>query len=121
MERPLLDALQPFSRDKGSPSTSRGNPILQDRWTEQNEGDFADLRAKLPGPLSIYRNNQDVPDDAIRAGVQSPVYVDRKAVCLDASKGEELNATGLVPAAKLQHPLTVAPPAAPDPTNREWS
>ena len=37
-------------------------------WQEQNETDFATLKAQLPGPLKIHREIKDGVDDKIRSG-----------------------------------------------------
>src|ERR1700756_518151 len=44
-------------------------------WLTQNETDFADLKARLPGPLAIHREPHDDADDSIRAGMKNPVLV----------------------------------------------
>jgi predicted nucleotidyltransferase len=51
-------------------------------WTEQNKTDFAALKARLPGPLSIHREKDDAADIDIRKGSQEPVPVVRKVVCV---------------------------------------
>jgi predicted nucleotidyltransferase len=47
-------------------------------WMEQNDTDFATLKAKLPGPLAIHREQTDDADTAISAGKQYPVLIERK-------------------------------------------
>jgi predicted nucleotidyltransferase len=42
-------------------------------WTRENETDFAALKARLPGPLAVYREQQDDADDAILEG-RKPRY-----------------------------------------------
>jgi predicted nucleotidyltransferase len=42
-------------------------------WAEQNATDFAELKAKLPGPLAIHREPTDYADQNIRAGARNPV------------------------------------------------
>ena len=37
-------------------------------WMHQNETDFAELKAQLPGPLAIHRETWDAADAAIKAG-----------------------------------------------------
>jgi predicted nucleotidyltransferase len=51
-------------------------------WTEQNTSDFAELKAKLPGPLAIHRDTPDLADPAIRAGAKQPVLTVGKVVCV---------------------------------------
>ena len=34
-------------------------------WLQQNQTDFSDLKAQLPGPLSIHREARDAADEAI--------------------------------------------------------
>jgi predicted nucleotidyltransferase len=51
-------------------------------WMEQNETDFAALKARLPGPLAIHREPSDDADAAIRAGMKNPVLTVRKVVCV---------------------------------------
>ena len=53
-----------------------------DWWTEQNDRGFAELKAQLPGPLSIHCESEDAADPAIREGAKRPIYKDRKAVCV---------------------------------------
>jgi predicted nucleotidyltransferase len=51
-------------------------------WQNQNETDFADLKARLPGPLHIHREKQDDADPAIRQGIRNPILVVRRVVCV---------------------------------------
>jgi predicted nucleotidyltransferase len=51
-------------------------------WQDQNETDFAELKAKLPGPLAIHREKIDAADDNIRKGAKDPVLTVRKVVCV---------------------------------------
>jgi predicted nucleotidyltransferase len=51
-------------------------------WTEQNNSDFAALKAKLPGPLAIHREKVDEADAAVMAGAENPMLVVRKVVCV---------------------------------------
>jgi predicted nucleotidyltransferase len=51
-------------------------------WRSQNETDFADLKARLPGTLHIHRENQDDADPAIRQGRKKPVLVVGRVVCV---------------------------------------
>jgi predicted nucleotidyltransferase len=51
-------------------------------WQTQNETDFAELKSRLPGVLSLHREAQDDADKSIRAGIKNPVLVVRRAVCV---------------------------------------
>ena len=51
-------------------------------WQAQNETDFAELKSKLPGPLAIHREQEDAADNDIRNGMQNPVLVYRRVVCV---------------------------------------
>ena len=51
-------------------------------WQRQNETDFAELKARLPGPLSIHREKEDRADNDIRRGRTNPVLVIRRVVCV---------------------------------------
>jgi predicted nucleotidyltransferase len=51
-------------------------------WMHQNETDFAELKAQLPGPLAIHRETSDAADAAIKAGRATPVLTVRKVVCV---------------------------------------
>src|SRR5471030_3254927 len=51
-------------------------------WGEQNETDFAALKARLPGRLEIHREQTDDADPAIRKGIASPVLVVGRIVCV---------------------------------------
>jgi Polymerase beta, Nucleotidyltransferase len=51
-------------------------------WNEQNETDFAAVKARLPGPLAIHREQSDDADAAIRKGKASPVLVVGRVVCV---------------------------------------
>jgi len=51
-------------------------------WLQQNQTDFSDLKAQLPGPLSIHREARDAADEAIKAGMSNPVLRVRKVVCV---------------------------------------
>jgi predicted nucleotidyltransferase len=42
-------------------------------WLEQNETDFAAVKALLPGPLAFHRNSPNDADHHIRAGAKNPV------------------------------------------------
>jgi hypothetical protein len=49
---------------------------------QQNQNDFSELKAQLPGPLSIHREARDAADEAIKARMEAPVLKVRKAVCV---------------------------------------
>jgi predicted nucleotidyltransferase len=51
-------------------------------WNEQNETDFAAVKARLPGPLAIHREQSDEADAAIRKGRESPVLTVERVVCV---------------------------------------
>jgi predicted nucleotidyltransferase len=51
-------------------------------WQTQNETDFAELKARLPGPLALHRENQDDADAHIRAGRENPVLKVGRVVCV---------------------------------------
>lgn len=51
-------------------------------WRQENETDFRNLKAKLPGPLAIHREATDAADDAIRAGAATPELVVGRVVCV---------------------------------------
>jgi predicted nucleotidyltransferase len=51
-------------------------------WTKQNETDFADLKARLSGPLALHREQSDDADAAILKGRVRPVLVLRRVVCV---------------------------------------
>jgi predicted nucleotidyltransferase len=53
-------------------------------WLQQNQTDFSELKAQLPGPLSIHIHHEarDAADEAIKAGMSDPVLRVRKAVCV---------------------------------------
>ena len=51
-------------------------------WLQQNQDDFSELKAQLPGPLSIHREARDAADEAIKARMDNPVLKVRKAVCV---------------------------------------
>ncbi len=51
-------------------------------WTEQNQTDFAEIKAKLPGPLAIHRDSPDAADPKIRAGAKNPVLTVGKVICV---------------------------------------
>jgi predicted nucleotidyltransferase len=51
-------------------------------WQAQNETDFKDLKARLPGPLAIHREKQDAADQHIRAASKSPVMIVGRIVCV---------------------------------------
>jgi predicted nucleotidyltransferase len=42
-------------------------------WTRQNETDFAAVKALLPGPLAIHREENDDANSHIRAAAKSPL------------------------------------------------
>jgi predicted nucleotidyltransferase len=44
-------------------------------WAEQNETDFAAVKAQLPGPLEIHRDSPDLADKNIRTGAKNPILV----------------------------------------------
>jgi len=57
-------------------------------WAEQNETDFAALKAQLPGPLAIHRETTDQADQDIRAGAKNPVMkIGRLVVVWTPPKG----------------------------------
>jgi predicted nucleotidyltransferase len=51
-------------------------------WGHQNSTEFGELKARLPGPLTIHRENEDAADVAIRKGKANPVLVVRKVICV---------------------------------------
>lgn len=51
-------------------------------WQEQNRTDFAAFKARLPGPLSLHREQSDDVDNKIREGSRNPVLVRRKVICV---------------------------------------
>jgi predicted nucleotidyltransferase len=51
-------------------------------WMHQNDTDFTELKAQLPGPLAIHRETWDAADAAIKAGSAAPVLTVRKVVCV---------------------------------------
>jgi predicted nucleotidyltransferase len=51
-------------------------------WMEQNDSDFEELKARLPGPLAIHRDTPDLADAAIKAGAKQPVLKVGKVVCV---------------------------------------
>ena len=51
-------------------------------WQQQNATDFAELKAALPGPLSLHVDGFDAADAKIRKGAQSPVHVDGRVICV---------------------------------------
>jgi hypothetical protein len=51
-------------------------------WTEQDQMDFADLKARLPGPLAIHIRSPDDADPAILAGRKNPVLTVGRVVCV---------------------------------------
>ena len=51
-------------------------------WGEQNTTDFAVLKSRLPGPLSLHREQTDDADAAIRSGRQNPVLTVDRVVCV---------------------------------------
>lgn len=51
-------------------------------WGEQNETDFAELKARLPGKLSLHREQSDDADAAIRQGMKNPVLTIGRVVCV---------------------------------------
>jgi Polymerase beta, Nucleotidyltransferase len=51
-------------------------------WQDQNKTEFAALKAKLPGPLSVHREQSDDADLAIWAGRKAPLLTDRRVVCV---------------------------------------
>jgi hypothetical protein len=53
-----------------------------DWWGQQNETDFAELKRRLPGPLSLHREQHDDADPAIREGRKAPLLVVRRVVCV---------------------------------------
>jgi predicted nucleotidyltransferase len=62
------------------------DPFTAKWWTEQNESDFAELRAQLPGPLDLGRDRMNclgnVVDPAIVEARRNPILRHRKVVCL---------------------------------------
>ena len=58
------------------------DPAATEWWMHQNESDFEELKAKLPGPLAIHRDTPDLADAAIRAGAKRPVLKVGKVVCV---------------------------------------
>jgi predicted nucleotidyltransferase len=51
-------------------------------WMDQNANDFAELKARLPGPLALHRDTPDLADVAIRAAANDPVLRVGKVVCV---------------------------------------
>jgi Polymerase beta, Nucleotidyltransferase len=51
-------------------------------WTEQDKMDFADLKAKLPGPLAVHIRSPDDADPAILAGRKKPVLTVGRVICV---------------------------------------
>lgn len=51
-------------------------------WQEQNKTDFAALKRRLPGRLSLHIERSDHADAAILAGRKNPVMVCRRVVCV---------------------------------------
>lgn len=51
-------------------------------WQEQNEADFADLKACLPGKLSIHREINDGADEGINTGRYNPVLITGRVICV---------------------------------------
>lgn len=51
-------------------------------WMHENMTVHADLKARLPGPLSIHREKIDDADAAILKGKKQPVLVHRRIVCV---------------------------------------
>jgi predicted nucleotidyltransferase len=65
---------------------SFGDPFTAKWWSEQNESDFAGLRAQLPGPLDLGRDRMNclgnIVDPAIVEARRNPILRHRKVVCL---------------------------------------
>ena len=57
-------------------------PATMQWWNEQNETNFAGVKARLPGPLSIHRDSPDNADAAIREGAKNPVMTVGRVVCV---------------------------------------
>jgi len=55
-------------------------------WSHQNETDFAELKAQLPGPLAIHRELTDAADAEILAEIASPVLRIGKVVCVRTTR-----------------------------------
>jgi predicted nucleotidyltransferase len=55
-------------------------------WGKENTEDFARLKARLPGRLSLHADQTDAVDPEISRGALAPVYVDRKVVCVCTGK-----------------------------------
>jgi predicted nucleotidyltransferase len=53
-----------------------------DWWTEQNQTEFAALKAALPGPLALHRDYEQIVGPMIRAAARQPAYRDRKCICV---------------------------------------
>jgi hypothetical protein len=51
-------------------------------WCKQNDIDFVELKARLPGPLAIHREQWDGADSAIAEGAKNPVLTVRKPICV---------------------------------------
>jgi predicted nucleotidyltransferase len=51
-------------------------------WEQENASDFRALKARLPGPLAIHREQSDQADAAIRKGIADPVLVVGRVVCV---------------------------------------
>jgi hypothetical protein len=51
-------------------------------WEEQNKTDFDVVKARLPGPLAIHREQSDEADPDIRKGIATPVLVVGRVVCV---------------------------------------
>jgi hypothetical protein len=56
-------------------------------WTDQNQTDFAAVKAQLPGPLKIHRDTPGDADRHIRAGAKNPVMtIGRLVVVADPAE-----------------------------------
>ena len=53
-----------------------------DWWGKENETDFVALKSRLPGPLSLHRDQGDDADPAILRGRKTPILVHRRIVCV---------------------------------------
>lgn len=55
-------------------------------WIEQNETDFAEVKAKLPGPLALHRDSPDDADASIRQAAKKPVMTIGRLVVVETPR-----------------------------------
>jgi predicted nucleotidyltransferase len=80
-------------------------------WERQNKTNFADLQARLPGPLKVHREVDDAADAEIRRAAQNPVLVRRKVICLWTPPKGSL-ATDVPPVCSPEHRKSASDEAA---------